>query len=277
MPLLQKLLGHSSIRTTALYWLNIYNDNGDDTDDILAGKVWLEKPRWKLKPESAAPVNLNLERLPELITLNLLVSESRPDYSNKIHQLEQKLNQIQQEKNKKINELTREKEVLQNDLTELSEQNTILHQKKSQIATETKQIIDQLEQKLTDEQEKRLTAENNLVQEKQISHNLRQQLQAEKQNNQILQETNANLMQKLSQQEQNHASLQNTYQITLKDKQKAEALAQKEKQKADNYEAQLKSIAKSFYQWQKINCYQQLEKEQGKFQAQIVQPPPWKK
>jgi len=39
LPLLQKLLGHSSIRTTALYWLNIYNDNGDDTDDILAGKV----------------------------------------------------------------------------------------------------------------------------------------------------------------------------------------------------------------------------------------------
>jgi len=45
LPLLSKLLGHKSIRTTALYWLNIYNDNGDDTNDILAGKFWLEKPR----------------------------------------------------------------------------------------------------------------------------------------------------------------------------------------------------------------------------------------
>jgi hypothetical protein len=36
LPLLQKLLGHSSIRTTALYWQNIYGD--DDPDDILAGK-----------------------------------------------------------------------------------------------------------------------------------------------------------------------------------------------------------------------------------------------
>jgi integrase len=45
LPLLQKLLGHNSIRTTALYWMNIYNDDGNDTDNILTGKFWLEKPR----------------------------------------------------------------------------------------------------------------------------------------------------------------------------------------------------------------------------------------
>ena len=37
LPLLQKLLGHRSIRTTALYWQNIHGNN-NDTADILAGK-----------------------------------------------------------------------------------------------------------------------------------------------------------------------------------------------------------------------------------------------
>jgi site-specific recombinase XerD len=40
LPILQKLLGHSSIRTTALYWRNIYRGDGGDDDaaDILTGK-----------------------------------------------------------------------------------------------------------------------------------------------------------------------------------------------------------------------------------------------
>lgn len=44
LPLLQKLLGHSSIRTTALYWQNIYQEPepDNDTGSILAGKNWLE-------------------------------------------------------------------------------------------------------------------------------------------------------------------------------------------------------------------------------------------
>jgi len=227
---------------------------------------WLERP--KNPPlESATPVNLNLDKLPELAEIppQPLVNEFRPNYLVKIQQLEQQLSQIQTEKNK----LTHEKETLQNYLADLSEQNTILHQKRNQIATETKQIINQLEQKLTGEQEKRLTAENNLAQEKQISHNLRQQLQAEKQNNQILRETNTNLTQKLSQQEQNHTNLINTYQIALKDKENTQ-------KQLNNLLATIKATAKQFHQWQKINYYQQLEKEQGKFQAQMIQPPPWK-
>lgn len=40
LPLLSKLLGHSSIRTTALYWQNIHGN--DDPRDILTGKKWLE-------------------------------------------------------------------------------------------------------------------------------------------------------------------------------------------------------------------------------------------
>ena len=50
LPLLQKLLGHSSIRTTALYWRNIYGE--DDIPNILTGKIWLEKPKEPPKPPS---------------------------------------------------------------------------------------------------------------------------------------------------------------------------------------------------------------------------------
>jgi len=39
LPILQKLLGHSSIRTTALYWRDIYHGDGDgDVGSILTGK-----------------------------------------------------------------------------------------------------------------------------------------------------------------------------------------------------------------------------------------------
>jgi len=38
LPLLQKLLGYSSIRTTALYWRNTYHGDNDDISDILVGK-----------------------------------------------------------------------------------------------------------------------------------------------------------------------------------------------------------------------------------------------
>jgi integrase len=37
LPLLSKMLGHESVRTTALYWMNVYNED-DDTADLLVGK-----------------------------------------------------------------------------------------------------------------------------------------------------------------------------------------------------------------------------------------------
>ena len=133
-----------------------------------------------------------------------------------------------------------------------------------QILLET---IKKLEQVLTNEQEKRTTAENNLATQKQTNDNLGQQLQVER-------EINVNLTQKIHESEQNHANLNNDYQNALKDKQTVEILAQSEKKRADNYEQQLKTIAKAFNQWQKINYYQQLEKEQRELKTQIVQPPP---
>ena len=247
--------------------MNIYNEDGNDTNDILTGKFWLERPKKPLL-ESETPVRLNLGELPQLSVPNSLASEPPANFLTKINQLEHKLSQIQGENSS----LKKQNTHLQKDLAESNEQKSYETTQREQIQqklTKKNEIIDQLEQKLINEQEKHLTAENNLAQEKQISHNLRQQLQAEKQNNQTLRENNANLTQQIANQEQNHINLQTAYQITLKEKQTAE-------KQANYYEQQLKSIAKALHQWQKLNCYQQLEKQRNEFQAQIIQPPPWK-
>jgi len=55
--------------------------------------------------------------------------------------------------------------------------------------------------------------------------------------------------------------------------QQEKELSAKQKQRADNYQQQLKAIAKVLKQLQKINYYQQLEQEQ---KAQVEQSPPWK-
>ena len=275
LPLLQKLLGHASIRTTALYWRNIYNDGGDDTSDILTGKIWLEKPK-KLRPKPAeVPIKVDLE-LPELLVPNLsLSSPPLAEHLTKINQLEEQLNQARQENNNlkfELNNSQEQEETLQNDLDSLNQQNTLLHQAKVQEASEKNQLqqnltqsqetINQLEKKLTTtESDLSLVKafnkdlQNNLTQAKQINSNLYQQLQTEQAKNSLLQETNTNLNQQIANQEQNHANLLNTYQTAIKDKQTAETLIQSkkqnaftQKQRADHYETQLKAIAKNLHQ-----------------------------
>jgi hypothetical protein len=280
LPLLSKLLGHQSVRTTALYWMNIYH-GGDDDDDsnvgtVFAGKTWLENPQ-KSQPESLAPANLNLGELPELLIPNLLVREQQPNYSGEIHQLESQLSQICQENNALKTELTQEREQnanLRQDLNNLYQQNSYEITQREQVQqelSESKQIIKQLTQDLANEQEKHTITENNLSQEKallfiqrQASHSLRQQLQAER-------EINTNLTQKLYVYEQNYLNLQNAYQNAIKSKQKAE-------EKLNNLLATIKTAAKQFQQWQKLNYYKQLEK-QNEPKSQIIQserPPPFK-
>jgi len=53
-------------------------------------------------------------------------------------------------------------------------------------------------------------------------------------------------------------------------------LVQSEKQRADHYQQQLKTISQLLHQWQKLNYYQQLQQEQKEIKAQIIQPPPLK-
>ncbi|CAG8581155.1 5077_t:CDS:2 [Ambispora gerdemannii] len=69
LPLLQKLLGHSSIRTTALYWQNIYQEPNDDAGSILAGKKWLERPKSSQKKNPPKPsIAANFAPLNKVIT-----------------------------------------------------------------------------------------------------------------------------------------------------------------------------------------------------------------
>ena len=80
LPLLQKLLGHSSIRTTALYWKNIYGD--DDPDDILTGKKWLEN---REKEPSETPTENFPKQLPkipnsDIISNKPIVSAKKPTH-----------------------------------------------------------------------------------------------------------------------------------------------------------------------------------------------------
>ena len=96
------------------------------------------------------------------------------------------------------------------------------------------QIINQLTQELVNEQEKRIIVENNLNQEKQINHNLRQQLQS-------TQKINTNLTQEKHIYEQNYSNLQNAYQITLKEKQIAE-------KQLNQLIQEIKTAAQQFYQ-----------------------------
>src|SRR3954453_11832253 len=235
--------------------MNIYHgeDDDNDADSILAGKIWLERP--KSPPlEPTAPAQVNFNELPEVLTPHPLASEQPLNYLSKICQLESQLSQIQD----KNNSLKEKNTNLQGDLAELSQQKSYETAQREQIQqklTEKEQIIKQLEKKLAAEREKRLTAENNLVQGRQ--------------NNQSLQETNTNLTQKLDHSEQTIISFQNAYQKALNDKAKAE-------KQVNYYENQLKSIAKMLHQRQKINYYQQLEEKQEELKAQIVQPPPGK-
>jgi chromosome segregation ATPase len=206
-----------------------------------------------------------------------LASETPPNYLTKIQRLEEKLNRISQENSDLKTELACEEEQntnLQQDLKNSDEQNATLRQEKSQIIIEknqTQQELTAARQTIASLQEQLFQERKISTEQKQINNNFHQQLQTER-------KTNTNLTQKLSQQEQNHTNLQNAYQIALKNKAKAELYAQREKQKADHYENQLKSIVQTLYQWQKLNYYKQLGK-QNKTEAKIVQlerPPPWR-
>jgi len=125
-------------------------------------------------------------------------------------------------------------------LTEIKDKSTITN---SGIPSQTPRIIKSKKEQENQKENillakiKKLEAENN---------NLRAVVQSEKQNNQLLKKTIANLTHKIQVDQQNHANLINAYQKVFNDKGRAELFA--EKQRADNYQQQLKTIAKSLYQ-----------------------------
>jgi hypothetical protein len=247
LPLLQKLLGHSSIRTTALYWQNIYQEpDNDDIGSILAGKKWLEKKSPKPITENFAPPKV--DAFPEMpknseslfIANNSVIPKQKP--SNQDNPL---LTSGEQEKNPVITNYQPKSVIskvpaqqklflnITNKRKEISEQLPPLasESEKEQFLLAK---IRNLEEKL-----KKVQAENN---------NLKSLVQSDKQNNQLSKETITNLTNKIQADKPNHTNLINAYQKAFNDKARAELFAEREKQRVDNYRQQLKTIAKSLYQ-----------------------------
>ena len=83
LPVLQKLLGHSSIRTTALYWKDIYSDD-NDPNNILAGKKWLEgkePPKTPPTIEEKLPIQPLRNSEPSIIKNKPVIAAKKPDNS----------------------------------------------------------------------------------------------------------------------------------------------------------------------------------------------------
>ncbi|KLL04430.1 MAG: tyrosine recombinase XerD [Mycoplasmataceae bacterium RV_VA103A] len=98
LPLLQKWLGHDSVRTTILYWRNPYEKpfagkipvNEKDFDDILAGKKWLED---KNEPPKL-PITENFPTIgdkefdrPDNLPLTNTIEKSTTITNNQLNQL----------------------------------------------------------------------------------------------------------------------------------------------------------------------------------------------
>ena len=241
LPLLSKLLGHASIRTTALYWLNIYAEPEqnikppNDVGDILLGKEWIKKHENK-EPSQPQPIP---ETMPELIAEpTIKPPKNIPENLAEFSPLEPEPNQV--EILPLINSKPQsEKEAPQNKPTEPKPQ-----EKPTEILVESKQteVSEPLEPS-------ELNQEQVLLKKVQQLTEQLKQVQAE----------NEKLKQELAQ---------------------TEASAQHEKARADYYESQLKAIARGLYQWQKISYYQQLEQEakaeQKCYIVQAEKPPPFR-
>ncbi|CAH1759998.1 7580_t:CDS:2 [Entrophospora sp. SA101] len=253
LPLLQKLLGHSSIRTTALYWRNIYGDGNNDTADILAGKKWLEnkgkRPPTPIAENFASP---KVDTFPEI-----------PKNSESLF-IDQR-------------SIIPKKKIIQQDnpplLTEIKEKPITNYQSQpliSEIPSQTPRIIKSKKEPQNQKENILLVKIRNLEERlKQIqteNNNLKSLVQSEKQNNQLSKETITNLTHKIQSDKPNHTNLINAYQKAFNDKVKAEIIVKQEKQRADNYQQQLKTITK------KIKHCQQIEQEQ-EIKAQIEQLP----
>jgi len=237
LPILAKILGHSSIRTTALYWKNTYQDPNNEVGPILAGKNWLESreppklPITENFPEKKG-IYSELSQIPKnpkpiFINHKPLIPNKNPTHANNSLSI------------KKTTAKSPEK--LISEISPISQETFLLNnpsQKPDQLkTTQPLALIANQEQKST---------ESEVILLAKIKHLESQLTQVQAENN--------NLTAKLTKNE--------------REKTKLAAIAEQEKQRANNYQQQLKVIIKSLYQWQKINYYRQLEQE-----AQIEQSP----
>lgn len=238
LPLLQKLLGHSSIRTTALYWRNVNRDCDDDNDigGILAGKKWLEN-------REKEPPQLPSENFPEI------PKNPEPIFTDKKPVIpKQKSSKISGEQEKKsvitnfqpksvINQAPPKssRTILPNvsktiQQSEISQSLPLITNHKEPQNKKEQILLQEIKQ--LREQSKQIQAENS---------NLKILVQSEKQNNQLLNKTITNLTHQIQADKQNHTNLINAYQKAFNDKVKDE-------KKVNYYQQQLKTINETLKQ-----------------------------
>ena len=249
LPILQKLLGHSSVRTTALYWRDIYH--GDDDDNIgggiLAGKNWLERSKPSQSKERPKPIK---ENFPEILKVpKPLFIEQKPIIPNK--NLTHENNSLSVPKTLKKTPEISINEISSNSPAKFS---LNLANKNSDQLKITQPLM------ITATQEQKPTKKELVLLQK--IKLLESQLQA----SQSSLETSQN---KLTEALQSKGKLKEKMTEIQKENNNLKQLLYQEKARADNYHQQLKVIIKSLYQWQKINYYKQLEQE-----AKIIQLPP---
>jgi hypothetical protein len=235
-PLLQKLLGHSSIRTTALYWQNIHGNGDNDTPEILQVKNWLERPKPSQKKKP--PITENFPEIPKNFKPIFIVNE--PVIPSK-----KPIQQHNSLSTKKV--IEKIKEISTNEISPSTPEKFLLNNP----SKKTNQLKTSQPLTLTANKEQNSTKRELILLQK-IKH-------LEKQLTQIKIE-NKTLTAKLAESEKQKARL--------------ETIASQEKKRTDNYHQQLKAIVKVLKQWQKISYYQQLEQEQTAQIEQSLKPPP---
>src|SRR6185369_9905406 len=220
LPILSKMLGHASVRTTALYWQNIYQEPDSEIGPILAGKNWLENR----KPPECPPITENFPELlktpkPIFIDQKPIIPNKNPAGEDNYLSVSKKVKKTPQISVSEISPARQEKFLLDNP-SKKSDQ-----LKNNQLLTIT-----------ANNEEKSTKKEPVLLIKIKLLEEQLKQTEIERDN--------------------------------------LKQLLQQEKQRADNYQQQLKTIAKTLYQLQKASYYQQLEKEKSEFRVQIIQPPP---
>ena len=165
-------MGHSSIRTTALYWKNIYQDPNNEVGPILAGKNWLESrepPERPLITENFPEkkgIYSELSQIPKnpkpiFIDHKPLIPNKKPTHANNSLSIKKTTAKSPEKLISKISPKTPEKFLLNNPSQKNDQLKTIqplpLTANQEQKSTESKVIllakINQLEEQLKQTQQ----------------------------------------------------------------------------------------------------------------------------
>lgn len=283
IPVLQKALGHANIRTTSCYWRG--------SVDIREFGEWLKPQNDQPAPEETSETKIkdNSPKEPEILTkLEAQITSPLPNRelepkNKKIFSLNHKNQKLKETNQKKIKQLVGYRERVRDSSTK-NNSLIVKYTKLNNSAKIKKVLLESNPQKLKERknQEKFFSTGKQLpvISKKGQSDQKEQFLlerikQLEKELFQVQAENN-NLTNQLAKSDQTKFSDEQEKKELAVKLADSEKLIQTEKQRADHYQQQLKFIAKSLYQWKKINYYKKLEQEQKDQEVKIEQSLPLK-